>query len=106
MIIVPIHTSSSGGGNVSNKSALAVFIALNFLLLLAFGFMYYLYKHDSFKGTFWEWSWDMKYFLKDEKTNAGLGVFFWMPLFAINGIALCIALSVLIESIFLKRMED
>lgn len=100
MIIFPISTHSS---KLSNKLAISMLIVFNFLCLISFCILYYLFTKDSFKGSFWDWTWDMDYFLKDRGTYAGLGfVFLWLPLFMINGVALFLFLTTMVKNIIYK----
>lgn len=100
-----------GGG--SQKTHIAMLIVCNVVLLILFTIFYYLFTIDQYPGNFWEWSWDVRYSFKDYgktlkeiDTNAGLAwMFFWVPLFFINGIALVVWCSMKITDLLENRFK-
>jgi len=104
MIFIPFNYS---GGNMTDKSATALLVVCNFLLLISLGITYYLFTIDSYTGTYWDWSWDLTYGALNDKSNAGLAwMFFWLPLFFINGVALVVVLWELTEKIIYGKSDE
>ena len=103
-MIIPFNTGNISGG--SAKGYLAILIVFDFLLLIAFGVLYHKFLNDTYKGTFWDYSWDEQYFWNksnyhDDTPFAFLC--FWGSVFMINGLALLIALA---EFVRIKILKD
>ena len=114
MIMIPMSINTSGGGSLSNKAAISMWIVINFLCLISFCVLYYLFSKENYNSTFWDWTWDNNFRLSQYKccdwkiidTYAGLGVIFlWIPLFLINGIALIVLLVSIVERLINKYFQ-
>ena len=110
-MMIPMPINTSGGGNLSNKAAVSIWIVINFLCLISFCVLYYLFTKENYNGTFWDWTWDSNFRLSQYKccdwkiidTYAESGVFFlWIPLFLFNGIALMVVLVSITERLIDK----
>lgn len=112
-MFLPMPINNSGGGNLSKKSAISIWIVINFLCLISFCVLYYLFSKENYNSTFWDWTWDNDFRLSQYKccdwkiidTYAGLGVIFlWIPLFVMNGLALMFFLFSVVEKIIGKYL--
>lgn len=97
MIIFPMPIHTLSGSSLDKNGGLALLIVLNFLLGIAFLFIYPMFLKEPYKGTFLAWSFDLDYWISSPSTKKDFGAAFWIAFFITNGIAFIVFLWELVD---------